>query len=200
MGSDPQSRGSWPMTSEQESAIWESAGITPLPYAHAMYDVPTDRVLRDKGWARIAADPMAYAKLIVIRAWHFWIGNDRYLVNSSDGFASGLLADALDRGCPVAGFSLVKRLVLMPGLILLALLNLWRDRDRWRTLLPLCLFPVGLTAGYVPFTVEAGRYALPVLPCLMVLAVALSLRWSIVRSVMSRHPSLFRTSMAWHTN
>jgi hypothetical protein len=26
--------------------------------------------------------------------------------------------------------------------------------------------------GYVPFTVEAGRYALPVLPCLMVLSVA----------------------------
>lgn len=199
MGSDPLSRGSWPMTLEQESAIWESAGLVPLPYAHAMYDVPADRMLRDKGWARIAGDPTAYARLIVIRVWDFWIGNDRYLVNSTEGFADGWRADAMDRGRLVAGFSLVKRLVLVPGLILLALWSLWRDRDRWRVLLPLCLFPVGLTAGYVPFTVEAGRYALPVLPCLMVLVAALGLRCRIAQSLMSR-TWLSRTNMAWHTN
>jgi 4-amino-4-deoxy-L-arabinose transferase-like glycosyltransferase len=33
MGSDPLSRGSWPMPLTMESQIWESAGITPLPLA-----------------------------------------------------------------------------------------------------------------------------------------------------------------------
>ena len=39
-------------------------------------------------------------------------------------------------------------------------------------LLPLYMFPIGLMLGYIPFTVEAGRYALPVLPYLMALSVA----------------------------
>ncbi len=186
MGSDPGSRGSWPMTAGRESAIWDSAGITPLPYAHAMYDVPTDRSLREKGWARIAADPSTYLILTGTRAWDFWIGNAMYLVNSEEGFAQGLQADAADRGWLVAGYSLAKRLVLVPGLVLLALLSAWYERARWRELLPLYVFPLGLMAGYIPFTVEAGRYALPVLPCLMVLSVALVMRGFATRSRLVR--------------
>lgn len=186
MGSDPLSRGSWPMTHQQETAIWESAGLTPLPYAHAMYDVQTDRLLREKGWARIAGDPIGYVRLIAIRVWDFWVGNPLYLLNSDNDFANGLRADAADRGWLVAGFSLAKRLVLVPGLIVLALWSGWRDRERWREWLPLCLFPLGLTAGYVPFTVEAGRYALPVLPCLIVLSTALGLRFVFTRSLLGR--------------
>ena len=63
-------------------------------------------------------------------------------------------------------------LLLIPGLVLLAIWSAWFHRTRWQELLPLYLFPIGLMAGYVLFTVEAGRYALPVLPCLMVLSVA----------------------------
>lgn len=172
MGSDPVSRGSWPMSSETESQIWETAGIAPLPYAHAMYEVSTDRILRAKGWARMTQHPIQYLWLTVTRSFDFWIGNSFYLVNSDQGFVRGLTADAADRGWLVAGYSVGKRLLLIPGLVLLALWSAWSHRARWRDLLPLYVFPIGLMSGYVLFTVEAGRYALPVLPCLMMLSVA----------------------------
>ena len=172
MGSDPLSRGSWPMPHSMETQIWESAGITPMPYAHAMYDVSTDRLLRAKGWARIREEPVRYLWLTLTRAFDFWIGNSFYLVSSDLGFLQGLTGDAADRGWLVATYSVAKRLLLIPGLVVLALWSAWSHRSRWRELLPLYIFPIGLMLGYVPFTVEAGRYALPVLPCLMVLAVA----------------------------
>lgn len=172
MGSDPLSRGSWPMPEAMERQIWESAGITPLPYAHAMYDVSTDRLLRAKGWARITEEPVRYFWLTLTRAFDFWIGNSFYLVSSDQGFVQGLTADAADRGWLVAIYSVTKRLLLIPGLIVLAVWSAWSHRSRWRELLPLYIFPIGLMLGYIPFTVEAGRYALPVLPCLMVLSSA----------------------------
>ncbi len=172
MGSDPLSRGSWPMPLTMEFQIWESAGITPLPYAHAMYDVSTDRLLRAKGWARITEAPARYLWLTLTRAYDFWIGNSYYLVNSDQGFLEGLAVDAADRGWLIATYSVAKRLVLIPGLIGLSLWSAWSHQSRWRELLPLYAFPIGLMLGYIPFTVEAGRYALPVLPCLIVLSVA----------------------------
>jgi 4-amino-4-deoxy-L-arabinose transferase-like glycosyltransferase len=184
MGSDPLSRGSWPMSLEREQAIWENAGITPLPYAHAMYDVSTDWLLREKGLDRIKADPLGYVGLTLTRVWDFWIGNSFYLVNAEGGFVYGFQTDASERGWVVAGYSLMKRLLLVPSLIVLALWSAWCHRARWRELLPLYLFPIGLTAGYVPFTVEAGRYALPVLPCLMVLSVALVAHFQKVRATL----------------
>jgi 4-amino-4-deoxy-L-arabinose transferase-like glycosyltransferase len=186
MGSDPLSRGSWPMSYETETKIWESAGITPLPYPHAMFDVSTDQILRAKGWARITEEPVQYLWLTLTRAFDFWIGNSFYLVSSDQGFVQGLAGDAADRGWLIAIYSVAKRLLLIPGLVVLALWSAWSYRSRWRELLPLYIFPIGLMLGYIPFTVEAGRYALPVLPCLMVLSVAvlvqeglpsLSLRW-----------------------
>ena len=181
MGSDPLSRGSWPMSYDTEAQIWESAGITPLPYAHAMYDVSTDRMLREKGWARITELPVQYLWLTFTRAFDFWIGNSLYLVSSDLGFMQGFKEDAADRGWVVAVYSVAKRLLLIPGLVVLALWSAWFHRSRWRELLPLYIFPIGLMLGYVPFAVEAGRYALPVLPCLMVLSVAV-----LVRSGLSR--------------
>lgn len=172
MGSDPLSRGSWPMSYQTEAQIWESAGITPLPYAHAMYDVSTDRLLRAKGWARITEAPARYLWLTLTRAYDFWIGNSFYLLNSDQGFVEGLTADAADRGWLTATYSVAKRLLLIPALIGLSLWSAWSHQSRWRELLPLYIFPIGLMLGYIPFTVEAGRYALPVLPCLMVLSVA----------------------------
>jgi 4-amino-4-deoxy-L-arabinose transferase-like glycosyltransferase len=188
MGSDPVSRGSWPMPLEREQAIWESAGITPLLYAHAMYEVRTDQLLREKGLARIAADPTGYIKLTLTRVWDFWIGNSFYLTNGEQGLAEALRKDVAERGWTVATYGLLKRLLVVPSIIVMAVGSAWVHRERWRDLLPLYLFPIGLTAGYVPFTVEAGRYALPVLPCLMVLSVALVLhRWD-TRSVVSARP------------
>ena len=185
MGSDPLSRGSWPMPEAMEAQIWESAGITPLPYAHAMYDVSTDRLLRAKGWARITEEPVRYLWLSLTRAFDFWIGNSFYLVSSDQGFVQGLTADAADRGWLVAIYSAAKRLLLIPGLVVLAVWSALSHRSRWRELLPLYIFPIGLMLGYIPFTVEAGRYALPVLPCLMVLSSAVlaqaSLPWVSLR-------------------
>lgn len=172
MGSDPLSRGSWPMSYETESRIWETAGIAPLPYAYAMYEVSTDRLLRTKGWARITKDPGRYLWLTLTRVFDFWIGNSYYLVNSDQGFVQGLRRDVVDRGWLVASYSVGKRLLLIPGLVLLAIWSAWSHRARWRELLPFYMFPIGLMLGYVLFTVEAGRYALPVLPCLMVLSAA----------------------------
>jgi len=160
------------MSNETESQIWETAGITPLPHAYAMYEVSTDRLLREKGWARIRESPVRYLWLTLTRIFDFWIGNSYYLVNSDRGFDSGLSRDVADRGWLVAGYSVGKRLLLIPGLVLLAIWSAWFHRTRWQELLPLYLFPIGLMSGYVLFTVEAGRYALPVLPCLMVLSVA----------------------------
>jgi 4-amino-4-deoxy-L-arabinose transferase-like glycosyltransferase len=185
MGSDPVSRGSWPMPPEREQAIWESAGITPLPYAHAMYGVPTDQLLREKGLMRIAEDPAGYLILTLTRVWDFWIGNSFYLTNGEQGLAEALRKDATERGWVVAMYGLLKRFLVVPGIILMAVGSAWVHRERWRNLLPLYLFPIGLTVGYVPFTVEAGRYALPVLPCLIVLSVALVLHRRDLRSVVS---------------
>ncbi len=196
MGSDPVSRGSWPMSPGREQAIWESAGITPLPYAHAMYDVQTDQLLHKKGMARIAADPLGYVGLMFTRVWDFWIGNAFYLVNDEEGLTQGLQKDAAERGWFVTSYGLIKRLLLVPGLILVAICSAWIYRARWRDLLPLYLFPVGLTAGYVPFTVEAGRYVLPVLPCVMMLAMALIPYWQTIRSrATRRHASVQTTSV-----
>lgn len=182
MGSDPISRGSWPMPPEREQTIWDRAGITPLPYAHAMYDVHIDQLLAEKGMGRIAADPLGYVGLTFTRVWDFWIGNSFYLVNGEGGLVHGLQKDGADRGWAVAVYSLLKRLLLMPGFMILTLCSAWVHRKRWRELLPLYLFPIGLTAGYVPFTTEAGRYALPVLPCFMMLSVALVLNRQAVRA------------------
>jgi len=196
MGSDPVSRGSWPMPPEREQSVWESGGITPLPYAHAMYDVQTDQLLREKGMSRIAADPIGYVGLTFTRVWDFWIGNSFYLVNEEGGLVHGLQKDAAERGWAVAIYSLVKRLLLMPGFLVAAMCSAWVHRKRWRDLLPLYLFPVGLTAGYVPFAVEAGRYALPVLPCFMMLSVALVPHWEAIRSFfMHRQTSAQTTSV-----
>jgi hypothetical protein len=190
MGSDPLSRGSWPMSYQTEAQIWESAGITPLPYAHAMYDVSTDRLLRAKGWARITEEPVRYLWLTLTRAFDFWIGNSFYLVNSDLGFVQGLTGDATDRGWLVATYSVAKRLLLIPGLVVLALWSAWSHRSRWRQLLPLYIFPIGLMLGYIPFTVEAGRYALPVLPCLMVLSVAVLAQAGLPRVSLCRRQPL----------
>lgn len=160
------------MPQTMELQIWESAGITPLPHAYAMYDVSADRLLRAKGWARITEEPVRYLWLTSTRAFDFWIGNSLYLVSSDLGFMEGLRADAADRGWVVATYSAAKRLLLIPGLVVMALWSAWSHRTRWRELLPLYIFPIGLMLGYIPFTVEAGRYALPVLPCLMVLSAA----------------------------
>jgi hypothetical protein len=176
------------MAPERERAIWESAGITPLPYAYAMYDAQIDQLLREKGLNRISADPVRYVGLTLTRVWDFWIGNSFYLVNEEGELAQGFRKDTAARGWVVASYSLLKRLLFMPGFIVIAIYSVWVHRERWRDLLPLYMFPIGLTAGYVPFTVEAGRYALPVLPCLMVLAVALMVhRWD-TRSVGSTRP------------
>lgn len=196
MGSDPTSRGSWPMSPEQEQSIWETAGITPLPYAHAMYDVQTDQLLREKGVTRIAADPIGYVWLTATRVWDFWVGNSLYLTGHHTGFATGLRADMTERGWTVAIYSLVKRLLLLPGLIVVAACSAWIHQDRWRDLLPLYVFPVGLTAGYVPFTVEAGRYALPVLPCFMMLSVALIPYCKSIRSVLRQRQASPQTTSA----
>ena len=93
-------------------------------------------------------------------------------MSSDQGFAQGFSEDATARGWLVVTYTMAKRLLLIPGLVVLTLWSVWFHRLRWRELLPLYLFPIGLMLGYVPFTVEAGRYALPVLPCLMVLSVA----------------------------
>lgn len=186
MGSDPVSRGSWPMPSEREQAIWESAGITPLPYAHAMYDVRTDRLLHEKGMNRIKDDPMGYVGLTFTRVWDFWIGNSFYLVNEEKGLTQGLQKDAAERGWGAAIYGLLKRFFVVPGLLAVSIGSAWIHRKRWRELLPLYLFPVGLTIGYVPFTVEAGRYALPVLPCLMMLSVALIPHYQMVRGLLQQ--------------
>lgn len=188
MGSDPESRGSWPMSLEREHVIWESAGITPLPYAHAMYDVSTDRVLREKGLMRIAADPAGYLTLTLTRVWDFWIGNSFYLMEGEQGLAKALRKDATERGWIVAIYGVLKQLLVVPGILVIAVGSAWVHRERWRDLLPLYLFPIGLTAGYVPFTVEAGRYALPVLPCLVMLSVALVVHRVDTRSVVPTRP------------
>ena len=190
MGSDPLSRGSWPMSSTMEFQIWETAGITPLPYAHAMYDVSTDQILRAKGWARITEAPARYLWLTMTRAYDFWIGNSYYLMNSDQGFLEALSVDAADRGWLTAGYSVAKRLLLIPGLIGLSLWSAWSHQYRWRELLPLYVFPIGLMLGYIPFTVEAGRYALPVLPCLMVLTVAVLARMGALRLSIQRRQAL----------
>jgi 4-amino-4-deoxy-L-arabinose transferase-like glycosyltransferase len=176
MGSDPASRGSWPMPFEREQAIWDSAGISPLPHAYAMYEVPVDRILRHHGRERIQADPLAYLRLTLGRTWDFWIGNSFYLFNGEAGLAEGWRRDAQERGRVVALYSFAKRMFLVPALIAASVASTWFFRSMGRQLLPLWIFPLGLMAGYVPFTVEAARYTLPVLPCLMVLTAALSVR------------------------
>jgi hypothetical protein len=140
--------------------------------------------LREKGFGRIKVDPFRYVGLTLTRVWDFWIGNSFYLVNAGEGFVRGFQEDAAERGWLVAAYSLMKRLLLVPSLVVLAAWSAWCHRARWRELLPLYLFPIGLTAGYVPFTVEAGRYALPVLPCLMVLSVALVAHLQKVRATL----------------
>lgn len=97
-------------------------------------------------------------------------------MNSDQGYVKGLTVDAADRGWFAAIYRVAKRLLLIPGLIGLSIRSAWTHQSRWRGLLRLCAVPIGLMRDYFPFTVEAGRYARPVLPCLMVLSVAILAR------------------------
>ena len=171
-GSDPVSNGSWPMSSEEETQLWKTAGIDTLAYPNMVYEVPIDSMLKRKALERLKEDPGGYLKLIGIRTVQFWVGNYLYLANSDLGFREGFRRDVNDRGIVVAAYSLGKRLLLIPVVLALAFWASWHFRAQWRELWPLYALPAGITAAYVPFTVEAGRYALPVLPCVFILAVA----------------------------
>jgi hypothetical protein len=175
MGSDPISRGSWPMPLPIETQIWETAGITPLAYPHAMYEVELDRALFSQGLERIQAHPFRYLVLVAGRVIDLWIGNAYYLFNAEPTLRLGLQTDVAERGVLVASYSLLKRLVLLPAILLLALWTCWVHREQGLRVLPCWLLPLGLTLGYAPFTSESGRYVLPVLPCLFLLA-----SWSLV--------------------
>lgn len=177
MGSDPLTRGSWPMPETEERQIWEAAGIAPLTYPHVMYEASYDRRLRALGWARIREHPLVYLQLTMTRVFDFWIGNRYYLLNAEPTVTEGLSKDIRERGLVVGLYSLSKRLFLLPGLMVLALWGAWHYRDQWKASLPLFMIPLGVTFGYVPFTVESGRYALAVLPCVLILAVAAAVSW-----------------------
>lgn len=164
------------MTLTMESQIWESAEITPLPSVYEMYDVSTDRLLLAKGWARIAETPARYLRLTLARCHDFWTGSSCYLVNFDQGDVKGLTVDAAKRGWFAAIHRVAKRLLLIPGLIGLSIRSAWTHQSRWQGLLRLYVVLIGLMLGYFPFTVEAGRYARPVLPCLMVLSVPILAR------------------------
>ncbi|MGH7165385.1 MAG: glycosyltransferase family 39 protein [Nitrospiraceae bacterium] len=171
MGTDPVSGGSWPMPFPEEAHIWETAGITPLRYPYVMYEVPLDRELKQKALARIAADPVGYLRLTAARVSDLWIGNRFYLFNGVTTLRDGFLSDAAERGPLIAAYSLAKRLLLVPGALLLAVWAGWRHRAAWRVLYPVYALPAGLTLGYIPFCVEAGRYVLPILPCVFLVSV-----------------------------
>ncbi len=171
MGTDPVSGGSWPMPFPMEARIWETAGITPLRYPYVMYEVPLDRELKQKALARIGADPVGYLRLTAARVGDLWIGNRFYLFNRASTLRDGFLSDAADRGPLIAAYSVAKRLLLVPGALLLAVWAAWRQRAAWRLMYPIFTLPAGLTFGYIPFCVEAGRYVLPILPCVFLLSV-----------------------------
>jgi hypothetical protein len=57
--------------------------------------------------------------------------------------------------------ALVKRLFLASGVIVGVAYRAWVYRQQWRELF-LDFFPIDLTVGSVAFTVEVGRYALPI--------------------------------------
>ena len=155
----------------QEAHIWETAGITPLRYPHMMYEVSLDRELNQRALARIAADPVGYLRLTAARVPDLWFGNRFYLFNGDSTLRDGVLSDAAERGPLIAAYSLAKRLLLVPGALVLAVWAGWRHRAAWRILYPVYALPAGLTLGYIPFCVEGGRYVLPVLPCVFLLSV-----------------------------
>jgi 4-amino-4-deoxy-L-arabinose transferase-like glycosyltransferase len=181
MGSDPLTRGSWPMQEADERQIWETAGIAPLAYPHIVYEAQTDRRLRELGWARIREHPWVYLRLTMTRVFDFWIGNRYYLLNTEPTVTEGLSKDIRERGFAVGLYSLSKRLFLVPALMVLALWGAWRNREQWKASLPLFMIPLGVMLGYVPFTMESGRYALAVLPCVLILAVAAVVNWIMSR-------------------
>ncbi len=171
MGSDPVSGGSWPLPASIEEQVWQTAGITPLAYPHVMYEVSVDRVLKEKALARIGADPVGYLRLTAARVFDLWVGNRFYLLNGVSTFRDGVLSDVSERGPLIAVYSLIKRVVLVPLALILAAWTVWRHRNAWRVLYPVYALPIGLTLGYIPFSVEAGRYVLPILPCVFLLSV-----------------------------
>jgi 4-amino-4-deoxy-L-arabinose transferase-like glycosyltransferase len=77
---------------------------------------------------------------------------------------------------------------LVPALMVLALWGAWRNREQWKASLPLFMIPLGVMLGYVPFTMESGRYALAILPCVLILAVTAVVSW-----IMSRKNGLYTT-------
>jgi hypothetical protein len=165
------------MPETEERQIWVAAGIAPLAYPHVVYEAQTDRQLRKLGWARIREYPWVYLRLTMTRVFDFWIGNRYYLLNAEPTATEGLSKDIRERGFVIGLYSFSKRLFLVPGLLVLALWGAWRYRDQWKVSLPLFMIPLGVTFGYVPFTVESGRYALAVLPCVLILAVAAVVSW-----------------------
>ena len=189
-----------PLTVEYQ--IWTRAGMTPLTDGHfypKMFEVSQDRSLRQMGISRVLANPWQYVRLVSTRAFHFWIGNRYYLFNGESGLREGFRQDAQGRGMLVACYSLAKRFLFIPGALLLAIWASWDRLARWREVLPLYAFPAGLTLGYIPFSVEAGRHVLPVLPCVFILAIVAiySLRARLIRQFIEPRPK-WRIAEQYH--
>jgi len=178
-----------PVSTGFGSSLWwatedASAGIAPPPVDvhmpvptppganayEAGFRVDIDAAVLALAKERLRADPWGYGWGTARRAVAFWTGNVIFLVAGKNGFRAGFAEDRERRGLPVAAYSFAKRLFLVPGLVALAGVGLLRRRREWRTLFPVMAMPLTYNASYALLTVDSGRYNLPVLPQVFLLA------------------------------
>jgi 4-amino-4-deoxy-L-arabinose transferase-like glycosyltransferase len=137
-----------------------------------LLDRETDQKLTPLAWQRFKEKPAAHAAMWLRKAAYFWVGNKYYLLGKDADLRRSYAEDAADRGSLVAAFSVAKRLVLFPALLLLAAYGAWRRQDLWPALWPLFFIAAYMTAIHMIFVVESGRYVLPLVPLMYVFTAA----------------------------
>ena len=161
--------GSDPVPGDDQSLIAEVAG---KPYPYTAGDPEADRRIKEAAFAQIRAQPLRFVRLALRKPFYLWIGNRWFLFGPAGSFGASYAADLARRGPWVAAYSVLRRFVLLPCLLVLGAAGAWRERRTWRRWWPLALLPAYVTAIHMVFVVECGRYAVPLLPFVFILAGA----------------------------
>lgn len=159
--------GCWPTPGHDLSEFARAAGGLGNEY---QFTIENDRKLLKQGLRNMAENPGATAWMFAKKAVYFWTGNRVHLLGPEGDLKTYWREDVAQRGFVTAVYSVLRRFVILPLLLLLACYGLWSQRTRWRDLWPLLVCPICWTLVHSVLVVESGRFNIPVLPLVFILS------------------------------
>jgi hypothetical protein len=140
------------VTEEEMRLVHEWLG----PHTPTQRRIEIDRLFRERGKARIAEDPYAFAKLVPVRAVRMWFSSHADTVRNQ--------ARGIPRSVRIVAA------VGLGGLFCVAVAGWFLSlRSVGWALWPLAAVPTYLTLAHAPIA-SGGRYVAPAWPCVLCLA------------------------------